>query len=199
MSSKPPARKTQRPRHIGTDVPNTNPATFDIPELSDAQPQPAEDEWPELDPDAEQAIVHDDNGNGEVPPPPPPWNGGDGGGGGEPPGDPGAIDDALEPSKEPLWSQWNSGNALRMLRSAQIGVVRRTVRKMHIRLWHMPAARMRALFQHAGAPQQSIDLSKEVVDTCRLCREWQSAAPRTMTTGNFAGAFNDELQVDLLF
>ena len=63
----------------------------------------------------------------------------------------------------------------------------------------MPAARMRALFQHAGAPQQAIDLIKEVVDTCRICREWQSAAPRTMTTGNFVGAFNDELQVDLLF
>ena len=67
------------------------------------------------------------------------------------------------------WSSHDMRRALRLLHSVDAGVVKRTLRRLHIRLWHAPAARMIALLQHAGAPTAAIKMVKEIVDTCRIC------------------------------
>ena len=97
------------------------------------------------------------------------------------------------------WSEWDLGRALPLLLSRSPGVVRRTLRKIHIRLWHCPAARMRDLLKVAGAPVHVVDQVQSVVDTCRVCRSWQDVAPRAIGSASMALHFNEEIQFDLLF
>ena len=80
--------------------------------------------------------------------------------------------------------------ALRLLHSVDQGVVKRTLRRLHIRLWHAPVARMIELLRLAGAPTAAIKLVKEIVDTCRICRLWWMLTPQSMTNVGLALAFN---------
>ena len=70
------------------------------------------------------------------------------------------------------WTSRDMRRALRLLHSVDQGVVKRTLRRLHIRLWHAPAARMIELLRLGGAPTAAIKLVKEIVDTCRNCRLW---------------------------
>ena len=97
------------------------------------------------------------------------------------------------------WSEWDLGRALPLLRSGSPGVVRRTLRKIHIRLWHCPSARLRDLLTVAGAPPSVLDQVQSVVDTCRVCRSWQDVAPRAIASSSITAHFNEDLQVDLMF
>ena len=66
------------------------------------------------------------------------------------------------------WTSDDMRRALRLLHSVDPGVVERTLRRLHIRLWHAPAARMIELRRMAGAHTAAIKLVKEIVDTCRI-------------------------------
>ena len=68
------------------------------------------------------------------------------------------------------WSSHDMKRALRLLHSVDQGVVKRTLRRLHILLWHAPAARMIELLRMAGTPSAAIKLVKEIVDTCKVCR-----------------------------
>ena len=68
------------------------------------------------------------------------------------------------------WSEWDLGRALPLLFSKSLGIARRILRKMHIRFWHCPVARMRDLLTVAGAPSHVVDQVQSIVDTCRICR-----------------------------
>ena len=97
------------------------------------------------------------------------------------------------------WTEWDLGRALPLLRSGSPGVVRRTLRNIHIRLWHCPSARLRDLLTVAGAPSSVLDQVQSVVDTCRVCRSWQDVAPRAVASSSLTAHFNEDMQVDLLF
>ena len=97
------------------------------------------------------------------------------------------------------WSEWDLGRALPLLRSNSPGVIRRTLRKIHIRLWHCPAARLRDLLSASGAPPAVLDQVQSVVGTCRVCRSWQDVAPRAVASSSVASHFNEDVQVGLLF
>eukprot|EP00959_Pyramimonas_sp_CCMP1952_P183091 3828422-Pyramimonas_sp.AAC.1 len=56
------------------------------------------------------------------------------------------------------------------LRSAASGMVQRTLRRMHVRLWHAPAQRMRDVLSAAGLPGWVIDRAQAARDTCTVCR-----------------------------
>ena len=105
----------------------------------------------------------------------------------------------IDPEPEEQWSDWDIGRALTLLRSTTPGVVRRTLRKLHIRVWHAPASRLQTLLRHAGAPSAVIDMVPEIVDTCRVCRAWASVAPRSISSGSLAVEFNVEIQFDFMF
>ena len=69
----------------------------------------------------------------------------------------------------PDWTQWDLGKAVKGLRSATPGMRQRKIRRMHVRLWHAPAQRLRDLMAAARLPNEV----HAVVDTCAVCREWQ--------------------------
>ena len=97
------------------------------------------------------------------------------------------------------WTSHDMRRSLRLLHSVDAGVVKRTLRRLHIRLWHAPAARMIELLRLAGAPTSAIKQVKEIVDTCRICRLWWRPTPKSMTNVRLAKAFNQVIQWDILY
>ena len=97
------------------------------------------------------------------------------------------------------WTQWDLGKAIQGLRSAAPGMVQRTLRRMHVRLWHCPAQRMRDILSAAGLPQEIIDHVQAVVDTCTVCRMWSRRGNQPVVALSFTTKFNEGVQLDLLF
>ena len=83
-------------------------------------------------------------------------------------------------------------------RSSNPGVVRRTLRMVHIRMWHVPAKRLQDLLRVAGVPPDIIDQVQGIVGTCPVWRNWSQTGQWPMTTSRMVFTFNQELQVDLL-
>ena len=106
----------------------------------------------------------------------------------------GARTVATQADTGPEWTQWDMGRALQALRSANPGVVQRTLRKLHVRLWHAPAQRLRDLLSAAGLPNSVVNAAQDVLDTCRSCREWERRGRKPV-----ASLFNEGVQIDLLF
>ena len=101
-----------------------------------------------------------------------------------------AVDDAD-------WAELGVGRAMQLLRSVHPGVVRRAVRRLHIRLWHALAARLCSLLSKTGVPQAA--MMQAVADTCRVCHSWTMHGQRSISSGQVHGAFNEDLQLDLIF
>eukprot|EP00435_Cladocopium_sp_Y103_P048141 s730_g14.t1 len=99
----------------------------------------------------------------------------------------------------PTWSKYDLGFALQQLRSLREGVVRRTLRKLHIRWFHCSAKRMCTLLSAAGVSKEVLMLVPSIIDTCDICRNWQRVGPRTVTSTRVPDTFNLEVQIDLLF
>jgi len=91
------------------------------------------------------------------------------------------------------------GRALNLLHSRDENVVRRTLRRLHIRFWHASASRLEELLRHAGAPSSVMAAVKEIVDTCCICRMWQKPRPKAVATTRLSTAFNEIVQWDILF
>ena len=58
---------------------------------------------------------------------------------------------------------------------------------------------MQHILKHAGAPKQALDLVQEIVDTCKICRQWTRPTPRAATSTRLATSFNEAVQWDILF
>ena len=99
----------------------------------------------------------------------------------------------------PAWSRHDLGFALQQLRSIRAGVVRRTLRKLHIRWYHAGAKKMQTLLQAAGVSPDILLMIPSIVDTCDICRNWQRVGPRTVASTRLPETFNKEIQMDLLF
>ena len=99
----------------------------------------------------------------------------------------------------PSWTKYDIGTALQLLRSVRPGVVRRTLRKLHIRWYHAPTKRMTTLLNAAGVPVEVINQVNDIVTTCDLCRAWSKPGPRSMTSSRLPEKFNQEVEIDLLF
>jgi len=99
----------------------------------------------------------------------------------------------------PQWTQWDVGKSLQDLRSAIPGKVQRTLRRLHVRLWHAPAQRMRDVLSAAGLPKSVIDQVQPVVDTCSVCRTWQRHGDKPQASLHMTQDFNEGVQLDLLF
>ena len=97
------------------------------------------------------------------------------------------------------WGDWSISRAMRLLRSPNASIRKRTLRKLHVRFWHAPAARLEDLLTTAGAPQAAINEVKLVVDTCPVCLPWVPVGKRSIATTKNVPVFNEELQMDLLF
>eukprot|EP00972_Heterocapsa_arctica_P074826 11041719-Heterocapsa_arctica.AAC.1 len=80
------------------------------------------------------------------------------------------------------WAECSMCRALRLLISTNDMVIRRMLRKIHIRLWHAPTARMKELLLTAGVKQEVLNLIKVIIDTRSTCRAWQSPGFRPVHT-----------------
>ena len=108
---------------------------------------------------------------------------------------------SAEPAEERQdpWTAFDLGRALMDLRSIREGVVRRALRKLHIRWFHASSQRMKTLLSAAGVPREVLALVHQIVDTCEICRNWARPGPRTVTSSSIPTKFNQVVQVDLLF
>ena len=86
-----------------------------------------------------------------------------------------------------------------LLHSNNDGMLRTTLRRLHIRFWHTGTAKMIDILMLAGAPNNALNIVKEIVDTCRVCRMWSNPSPKSMTTSRMARDFNEIVQWDILF
>ena len=110
-----------------------------------------------------------------------------------------APDDGASSEVVPVWTKHDLGFALQQLRSIREGIVRRTLRKLHIRWFHASLKRMHTLLQAAGVSPRVLSLIPSVIDTCDVCRSWQRVGPKSVASARVPEAFNQEVQVDLLF
>ena len=99
----------------------------------------------------------------------------------------------------PDWTKWDLGSAIRGLRSASRVIRARTLRRLHVRLWHAPAKRMRDLLQAAGLGPDVLREVQSIVDTCRSCREWARRTNKSVVSVSLTSSFNEGIQFDLLF
>ena len=107
--------------------------------------------------------------------------------------------DTQTPVGSAEWSSYDLKRALRLLHSTDTNVVKRTLRRLHIRFWHAAASKLVEILRLAGAPRSALQLVKDIVDTCRICRLWQRPPPKSMTTVRMAKDFNHIVQWDILF
>lgn len=105
----------------------------------------------------------------------------------------------MQADKGPLWTECCVGRSLRGLHSESRVVRPCTLRQLHVRFWHAPAKRLRDLLPAAGAPQAAINEVQHVVDTCRVCREWQRLSAKPVTSLTLTSRFNEGVQFDVLF
>ena len=96
------------------------------------------------------------------------------------------------------WSDWSVGKASKVLRSENMIIVRRTLRRLHVRMWHAPAARLTDLPTTAGIPGRALDQIPRVVDTCPVCRMWSRPGNRPKASLSIVTDFNVEVQHDLV-
>ena len=125
----------------------------------------------------------------------------------EPSGD---VDTSIVPARAPSvdadtqtavgpaeWTSFDLRRSMRLLHSSDDAVVKRTLRRLHIRFWHAAAAKLVEILRMAGGPRRALNLVKDIVDTCRTCRAWERPPPKSMTTTRLARDFNDIVQWDI--
>ena len=97
------------------------------------------------------------------------------------------------------WSPFHLGRSLQQLRSDDAGLVRRTLRALHLRWWPAQAHDMKRLIEAARVPTKTLEMIPEIVHICKACRDWARAAPNNMAVLRLAVKFIDYVQVYLLF
>jgi hypothetical protein len=105
----------------------------------------------------------------------------------------------VEIADAPVWRKFDLGTSLQLLRSTRPGVVRRALRKLHIRWYHAPSRRMATFLTAAGVSSGIVALVPDIVSTCEICRAWSRPGPRSMTSTRLPEKFNLEVEIDLLF
>ena len=78
-------------------------------------------------------------------------------------------------------------------------VVKRRLRRIHLRWYHASAPAMTRILAMIGCPDSAIHMVRDVVATCRVCRTWTRKAPDTKIAVRLSIRFNQRVQVDLMF
>eukprot|EP00975_Prorocentrum_lima_P007228 1552658-Prorocentrum_lima.AAC.1 len=61
-------------------------------------------------------------------------------------------------------------------------MVRRTLRKLHLRWWHASQKRMNAILGVAGTPQSVLKTIPQIIDICHVCRQFKLPSPSRAAT-----------------
>ena len=80
-----------------------------------------------------------------------------------------------------------------------MSAIRLSLRKLHVRWWHASHQTMRRFLERVGVADEVLKLIPEIVQTCRVCREWAKPGPANVCSIEFADTFNAQVECDLLF
>ena len=108
-------------------------------------------------------------------------------------------DQGDSPENSSDWSNFDIGRVVRLFRTNRPGAIRLSLRKLHVRWWHSSEHTMRKFLDRVGVSKQVLDLIPEVVQTCRVCREWTKPGPNNACNVEIADKFNQQVEADLLF
>ena len=97
------------------------------------------------------------------------------------------------------WSAMNWKKVLKELNDTNINVVKRRLRRIHLRWYHATAPQMIRLLEMIGCPESTLKLVPDIVATCRVCRTWVRRAPDVKLAVRLSIRFNQYVQVDLMF
>ena len=101
--------------------------------------------------------------------------------------------------RDELWSAMNWRRSLKELCDPNPEVVKRGLRRIHLRWYHASTPAMIRLLEMIGCPESTLSMIEEVVDTSRICRTWTRRAPDTKIAVRLSIRFNRRMQVDLMF
>jgi Reverse transcriptase (RNA-dependent DNA polymerase) len=122
---------------------------------------------------------------------------------GEPQNDPPPLQPQQQLGQDEIpeveWSTWEMGRCLRALRHPDAAVQQRALRRIHVRLWHASATRLKQILSTAGIPHEALKLVDGVVSTCKVCRLWTRPRDHAQTSSRITNQFNERLQFDILF
>ena len=76
---------------------------------------------------------------------------------------------------------------------------RRLLRRLHLRWWHAGTTTMQRTLRAAGVPNHVLELVRQIVETCAICRTWTRPGPDTVASGRIVIGFNVEVEGDILF
>ena len=97
------------------------------------------------------------------------------------------------------WSQWDIGKSLQLLHSLNPSIVRRELRRMHLRWHHASSLKMQTILRNTGAPKSVLQQIPSIIDTCSICRGLAAPGNKTISTTRSVTRFNEVVQHDLLF
>ena len=109
------------------------------------------------------------------------------------------TDTGTGPEKPRDWTRFDIGSSLAVLRRGSNAACIRELRKLHLRWWHLPVTPFANVLRQAGVAQRIIDMIKDIVNTCRECREWQLPGKATKITATLSEHFNQNVEGDILF
>ena len=58
---------------------------------------------------------------------------------------------------------------------------------------------MNIFLDTVGVKQEVLDLIPQIVDTCRICRQWAQPGPANVCSVDIPDTFNAQVECDLLF
>eukprot|EP00971_Amphidinium_carterae_P007702 152410-Amphidinium_carterae.1 len=100
------------------------------------------------------------------------------------------ADAETQASDEP-WTGLDLKPSLMELSSGNKVVRSRALRRIHVRLWHCGAEKMKRLLSLAGAPRKTLDEVDDIIDTCAVCREWTRRSDHPVHTSSITTSFNE--------
>jgi hypothetical protein len=103
------------------------------------------------------------------------------------------------PERPDDWTNFDIGRVVRLFRTNRLSAIRLSLRKLHVRWWHASHHTMQRFLERVGVADNVIKLIPEIVQTCRVCRQWAKPGPANVCSTEFADTFNAQVECDLLF
>ena len=97
------------------------------------------------------------------------------------------------------WTNFDIGRVVRLFRTNREGAIRLSLRKLHVRWWHASEHVMKRFLDRVGVAERVLELIPEIVQTCKVCREWAKPGPDNVCSVEIPDKFNDQVECDLLF
>ena len=108
-------------------------------------------------------------------------------------------DQAVGPPNSTDWTSFDVGNTLRAIRTGNLAMRKRLLRKLHLRWWHANLKSMTTILQRAGLPRDVLALVPDIVDTCSVCRKWTQPLPNSVASVSIPDTFNQQVECDIVF